>query len=738
MPDGDTLCEYCAPIPLFSLFTGSRGYLDIEEKCEVSAELGTFQHVCASSKCPLCRLVKHIIDRDGLRDELCTICDASEIQCILCPFRMDYGDEMKFLNLKTKDMLATRLVVRFVGLPITSAEAQQDLRRYQAPIGIQLLSPGSIDPSRPLLNGFAATTTDQSLRLLSIWLEGCDAHHHETCQLSFAAPQVGFSLQRIRAIDVHSRSLVEVDAEAARYAALSYVWGANSAAYARLATELDVELDEAGIKPVRLPSSVPKIIEDAMHVCRVTSIPYLWCDLYCIHQTDPASKAAEIDAMGHIYRSSYVTLVAGGPNRELILTPPIDAAPGAERQRTETIGDRTYITENARVYDQLWSSEWILRSWTYQEGHLARRVAFFGGYDVSFMCGAGHWRESIHSGIYGHDATIPGVDLSSNGFNVLSGHQWLRTPAWDFEDYTGMVLNYTRRQLTYESDKLAALTGCLKLLEERKGVAFVSGLPTADFHYALLWAGEDGLRREGFPSWSWAGWVTSMNVFHLVGPIHKISARLDSDDDGGLSYRQHENDSVVELQGLLVRSTMNVNHRWNRCTQRLASIRMRSPFHAITIESEAARFFIEILPENDECEDELCRSLQANSVTGLEPTKHYDMSKSCVCIRDRSGNTYRYSFAWLSNWPLLSVRLPGAVCGSDLAWLMHDGLDLIKIVDVELLEGDSRIKPFRHVLCLGIDRSEGIPGRGRRMGTFCIPGEYWERAGPGKMTVELW
>jgi hypothetical protein len=56
---------------------------------------------------------------------------------------------------------------------------------------------------------------------------------------------------------------------------------------------------------------VPQLIEDAMYVCKVVSIPYLWVDFYCIDQSDPIRKTAEINSMGYIYRYSVVTLIAG-------------------------------------------------------------------------------------------------------------------------------------------------------------------------------------------------------------------------------------------------------------------------------------------------------------------------------------------------------------------------------------------------------------------------------------------
>ena len=54
------------------------------------------------------------------------------------------------------------------------------------------------------------------------------------------------------------------------------------------------------------------------------------------------------------------------------------------------------------------------------------------------------------------------------------------------------------RKLSFESDKLNAINGCLNLMAEHKGTQFVGGMPVIDFHYALLWFGESARRMDGF------------------------------------------------------------------------------------------------------------------------------------------------------------------------------------------------------------------------------------------------
>ncbi|KAH8898051.1 hypothetical protein GQ53DRAFT_608110, partial [Thozetella sp. PMI_491] len=247
-------------------------------------------------------------------------------------------------------------------------------------------------------------------------------------------------------------------ARAVEYAALSYVWGGDTEA--------------AGVTETFVPAKVPVVIADAMQACAQLGLPYLWADLYCVHQNDPVQKAADIDSMGHIYRHARITLVAGryrgdkeGDVRKTHgiwrLFPASMTDDLGARQRIETVGGRQYITALPQTIRQIHSSAWHRRGWTYQEGALARRIAFFGDYDILYMCGAGHWRQAMHSGAHGHDGTMPGIDLRSKGYYTLSARHWLGSDEWRFEDYLDMVHGYTPRDLTYESDRLNAISGCL-------------------------------------------------------------------------------------------------------------------------------------------------------------------------------------------------------------------------------------------------------------------------------------
>ena len=232
-------------------------------------------------------------------------------------------------------------------------------------------------------------------------------------------------------IDVRERRIVEQDLNHITYAALSYVWGRDQDQYVELRKQLEVREGLDGQTSIYLPASIPELIENFLDVCKRLSLPYLRIDLYCVHQEDVSRRSSEINAMGHIYRRSAITLIAGEGWKEVHGTKPTldgNSLPKEgfdDFQKIETIRGKEYITAMPHIQDQIQASEWHRRGWKMQEGQLATRIAFFGGLDISFMCGAGHWRESLHSGPYGHEANIRDIDTISAGHYVLSAPKWL-------------------------------------------------------------------------------------------------------------------------------------------------------------------------------------------------------------------------------------------------------------------------------------------------------------------------
>jgi hypothetical protein len=536
------------------------------------------------------------------------------------------------------------------------------------------------------------------------------------------------------------------------YAALSYVWGADSAENTTTFQDQHMAKAEATQRTSSaLPGKLPKVIEDAIFVCKKLSIPYLWVDRYCIDQGDRVRLASEIQGMGYRYHYAKLTMIApmgqaSDIKSEVGLLPISGSGDMEGLQRVETVQGRKYITALPSIRDQLHRSHWINRAWTMQEGQLSNRCAFFGKYDISFLCGLGHWRESLHSGPYAHEAEIPDIETDCQGYYILSWLNWLKGKSWKFEDYNSLLMAYTPRHLSFESDKLNALTGCLNFITEMKGVPFIHGLPTTDFHYALIWTGEYDRPREGFPSWSWTGW-RSLQQYYLMYPLENGTCSLEEDGYGNLQTAGPV-DRDIELQGVFI-TRAEMPHNTNKCSQRFANISF--PSHKtntlLSVTSEIAHFSLDILPYSTEQEEKFWTSPYLEVPHNFDSTSTLSTDISWVLnseyrtpfdrmrLRDDYNNAHTYHYpCWYKHWPPFTINLPRTLRGQTLAWLLKEGIELIMILEVELLDGDSSLKPFHQVLCLGVDRRGDVA---KRCGMFCLPKEYWDRSCPNMGSITI-
>jgi hypothetical protein len=415
-------------------------------------------------------------------------------------------------------------------------------------------------------------------------------------------------------------------------------------------------------------------------------------------------------------------------------------------QRIETIGNKRYISALRPLWKQIAFSEWHRRGWTMQEGQLSRRIAFFGDCDIVFACTAGAWRESLHSGRYGHDLAMPGIDQRSRGHNVLSVQKWMSSSEWKFEEYNSILMSYTPRGLTFESDKLNAIAGCLNLISLRKDLQFFRGLPSYDFQYALLWTGEYDRPITGFPSWSWAGWHC-LQQSHWIYPLKGSSNSFARADRNELLQSNIADPPEIEAGGLLVQQIERPNMS-NRCSQTLAGIEILEHSSSLRITSECAHFAVEIHDTDTVDRSGPCVDMFLHVPTGFNSTrdpmpewgqdKGYWTPYERMRLRDSSGNEIVYHYPrWYDHWPPVKFNFPNGLRGSTFTWLLRDGIELVKIVEVKLIEGAENLKHFHHVLCIGIHRNGESSGSLRRMGTFVLPREVWDRAGPKETTVEV-
>ncbi|KAL2197958.1 heterokaryon incompatibility protein-domain-containing protein [Corynascus similis CBS 632.67] len=358
---------------------------------------------------------------------------------------------------------------------------------------------------RGLLSVRRWTPQPLSLSNLTKWFENCHKHHGETCNAlitrSRTVPQ-GFRL-----IDTTTNSIVQC-AERVGYAALSYCWpstAATATSYLQLQLHNADQLSQMnGLDVGRL---FP-VIADAIRLCKDLGKRYLWVDQLCIVQDDPVSKFSQIQAMDSIYNMADFTVVAlsSAPGLPGVSSRPRDSSfdaiyglwdGGFQLPRGEaTAPFADWAIERSR---------WDTRGWTFQERKLSRRLVFVDGLHAYFSCFQGSFWEHDQRALSTVYQPIPSHNTVDTG---LHGSR-------SFSEYAHLAVPYSKRQLSFRSDKLNAFTGVGTILAFRFETSLLFGLPEKYLLQSLLWRSDDCSQGRdpslGFPSWSWAAWDGSVD-----------------------------------------------------------------------------------------------------------------------------------------------------------------------------------------------------------------------------------
>ncbi|KIW69438.1 hypothetical protein PV04_05315 [Phialophora macrospora] len=356
--------------------------------------------------------------------------------------------------------------------------------------------------------------------LIHQWLAGCSRLHPITCM-----PMWNEGLRMIRLVDVDARAVVHHPGTPCDYIALSYVLGG---------------VDQIVCKPGPLPERLPPTIEDSINLVRRLGKRYLWVDTLCIDQSESKEKYGQINKMDIIYRGAYATVVSlSGTSADSGL-PRLSRHARCTPQLSCRIGGKTLVTLMPTLSQQIFTCSWGTRAWTLQEALLSRRCIYLSDQQMYFECNAMQCCESIdesHSWI--HNSLRDTQFLVDGHLEPVVGAGVLRSPFTGTSKSIGsdrlqmyIVLTnlYNYRYMTYQSDALNAFSGILQYLNEvAYPRGFFWGLPLEDFNWALSWVSRGAVeRRNGFPSWSWAGWQGRKwggEVFDTRNP-HKWSTFL--------------------------------------------------------------------------------------------------------------------------------------------------------------------------------------------------------------------
>ncbi|KAH8685462.1 heterokaryon incompatibility protein-domain-containing protein [Tricladium varicosporioides] len=405
-------------------------------------------------------------------------------------------------------------------------------------------------------NALAPLSTDgTNFGIVKDWLQLCKRLHKENCGWNIEPHGVPY----LKVIDCRSKSITLALGQP--YVSLSYVWGSMSN---NVQPGHRCVAENSGT----LPKTLPKTIEDAITVTQKLGYQYLWVDRYCIDQDNSEEVMTQVRQMDLVYQKSALTIIAAAGDSPDYGLPGVGSRDRVT-QPSLCLGERKLISTLHDPRYDIAKSTWMSRAWTYQEGLLSRQRLIFTDYQVYFECNGMRNCEAhnfplknLHTQNQQRLREKFCENRSMIGIFPLDGigkHPF---------DIMRRIEEYSLRSLSYQGDILNGFLGILRAFEKSSlQVRHCWGVPLLlDFNNSthaascsacrptfypdytcfirgLTWyLPTPSPRRNGFPSWSWTGWI---------GPVEfdQIHANTyDAEMTVNLEFRNGRTSSWEEFQ----------------------------------------------------------------------------------------------------------------------------------------------------------------------------------------------
>lgn len=397
-----------------------------------------------------------------------------------------------------------------------------------------------------------ATSLDSEvLRKVRQWRSHCLTTHPE-CRPSNTRPRI-YPSRLLDLRNVESTGTAQIVRTSPSfhhdYVALSYCWGAK---YRRW---LDyVKACQRDQDPWVEIDQMPQTLRDAVASTVALDFHYLWIDCLCILQGNKNDWLEEGSKMCEIYGNAALTLSASDSQdcrdgfvvvrtplqREGIILPCLDEA--------GMMGSLHFCAPGTPFDEIVGRGPVARRAWCLQERQISRQVLHICRGEVFFECVRCLRHESERRPDDEFDPNDEWwrfhVSLESQGPNAFP-----RKPSPDVYNvlsWCGIVEDYSRRDLAFVEDKLAAIAGLARRAHRILGSDYLAGLWTHRLHIGLAWQVPMDMRATRAPvyrapSWSWAS---------MDGPVsYDRSDGFVQSDDGFLESAIHLLDSSVSLMG---------------------------------------------------------------------------------------------------------------------------------------------------------------------------------------------
>ncbi|KAH7348015.1 heterokaryon incompatibility protein-domain-containing protein, partial [Pyrenochaeta sp. MPI-SDFR-AT-0127] len=323
------------------------------------------------------------------------------------------------------------------------------------------------------------------------WVRDCNQNHEACCprRTQEETPLPSRVVDVGDGLDQPPR-ILESNGRSGAFAALSYCWGSHPSLRT---TQMSLKSHLSQLPLQNLSATVRQAIE----VTRGLGLRYIWIDALCIVQDDPDDWAREAAQMLQVYSNASVTISASTSS---------EASEGLFRSRDES--NNFLLLSPVRLSLHVPRDLPVdKRGWILQEQEMSTRLLHFGK-------GVLHWACLTSSG---SEADPQGMSYDHAAFNkprrerryTIQRQDRLGDAKYKLCEYwEELVAEYSKRKLSYASDRIPAILGLAKMMAPALG----SGEPIAgiwrggEFSVrSLAWAAQTlGFANPCYPSWSWA------------------------------------------------------------------------------------------------------------------------------------------------------------------------------------------------------------------------------------------
>ena len=335
--------------------------------------------------------------------------------------------------------------------------------------------------------------------------------------------------------------LVEGSAQCTPYVALSYRWGGLDAIWQTTTKNLNSRRDAFSIE------DLPKTLSDAIRVARDLGFEWIWIDSLCIVQDDREDWAKEAVKMASIYQNAIITISADSSQ---------DAKAGLHNKRPTSMFSREesfkicntlstgeesalYLFPNRKTrldesIDNIRDMGDLLshcslrdRGWTLQERTLSPRIIHYASDKLYWECCHGIQESEDKLLWMGRSSTIPKIaHRIKSAKDDETKRKELKRMLYNW--YVHIVGgDYSHRSLTYGEDKLVAIGGVARALDDIEPMGYMVGHwgeYDDELVKSLCWKrGGPGQKTVDYraPSWSWASQDSAIDYgsYSLVGTL---------------------------------------------------------------------------------------------------------------------------------------------------------------------------------------------------------------------------